>query len=309
MNAVPGKAGFKYHAVFRFAIVSVGTPTQGFSVPWGILRSVRKLRGARNRDGCAVGCDHARTDDSRLPWSSDGAYGGWGGEAYHGTDADSDRRPVVFVHGNQRDACDWTPHASFFLQRGYTGEDLWAITFRDGTSTHEAMAEQLDEFVRNVKAHTGADAVDVVGHSLGVTGLRYWLASRGRFGWVDTFVGLAGANHGTVLSTWCAETGLQGGAYGSSEFLRSDYDEIPGHPLASLNADETPGDVDYYTLRGTDDTLFWRCPDSPVLEGATNVELETDHDGVRRDQRAIEYVFKWVSGTHPYNVQHQVPAP
>ncbi|WP_181691007.1 hypothetical protein [Natronomonas sp. LN261] len=289
--------------------MSVGTPTQGLSVPWGILRSVRKLRNAQSRDGCAVGCDHDRTDDSRLPWSSEGDYGGWGGHSYHGTDGDSDRRPVVFVHGNQRDACDWNPHVSFFSQRGYTGDDLWAITFREGTSTHESMARQLDDFIGHVRAHTGADAVDVVGHSLGVTGLRYWLASRGRFEWVGTFVGLAGANHGTVLSTWCAETGLSGGAYVGSEFLRADYDEIPGHPLASLNADETPGGIDYYTLRGTDDTLFWRCPDSPVLEGATNVRLDTDHDGVRGDQRALEYVFKWVSGTHPYNVQHQVAAP
>jgi len=293
----------------QYGIVSVGIPTQGLSVPWGILRSVRKLRNAQSRDGCAIGCDHDRTDDSRLPWSSEGEYGGWGGHSYHGTDGDSDRRPVVFVHGNQRDACDWNPHVSFFSQRGYTGDDLWAITFREGTSTHESMARQLEDFVGHVRAHTGADAVDVVGHSLGVTGLRYWLASRGRFEWVDTFVGLAGANHGTVLSTWCAETGLSGGAYVGSEFLRADYDEIPGHPLASLNADETPGDIDYYTLRGTDDTLFWRCPDSPVLEGATNVRLETDHDGVRGDQRALEYVFKWVSGAHPYNVQHQVASP
>ena len=303
------KPDFKYPGVVRYGIVSVGTPTQGLSVPWGILRSVRKLRNAQSRDGCAVGCDHDRTDDSRLPWSSEGDYGGWGGHSYHGTDGDSDRRPVVFVHGNQRDACDWNPHVSFFSQRGYTGDDLWAITFREGTSTHESMARQLDDFIGHVRAHTGADAVDVVGHSLGVTGLRYWLASRGRFEWVGTFVGLAGANHGTVLSTWCAETGLSGGAYVGSEFLRADYDEIPGHPLASLNADETPGGIDYYTLRGTDDTLFWRCPDSPVLEGATNVRLETDHDGVRGDQRALEYVFKWVSGTHPYNVQHQVAAP
>jgi triacylglycerol esterase/lipase EstA (alpha/beta hydrolase family) len=215
----------------------------------------------------------------------------------------------VFVHGNQRDACDWEPHASFFLQRGYTGDDLWALTFREGTPTHESMAEQLDSFVGNVREHTGAETVAVVGHSLGVTGLRYWLVSRSRFEWVDTFVGLAGANHGTVLSTLCVDAGMNGGAYRSSEFLRADYDEIPDHPLSLLNTNETPGDVEYYTLRGTDDTLFWRCPDSPMLEGARNVLLETDHDGVRGDQRAMEYIYRWVSGAHPYNLQHQVAAP
>ena len=279
---------------------------QGVSVPWQILQGVRKLRHAQHRNGCAVGCGVDRADDTRLPWSSDGEYGGWGGHEYHGTAADSDRRPIVFAHGNQRDACDWEPHASFFGQRGYAGDDLWAITFREGTPTHESMADQLDAFITEVRSHTGAETVDVVGHSLGVTGLRYWLASRGRFEWVDTFVGLAGANHGTVLSTWCVESGLRGGAYGCSEFLRADYADVPNHPLASLNEAETPGDVDYYTVRGTDDPLFWRCRDSPTLDGATNLLLETDHDGVRTDRRAIEHVFKWVSGTHPYNVQNLV---
>lgn len=276
------------------------------ALPWGILRGLRKLRLARHRDSRSVGYRSDRVEKSRLPWSSDSAYGGWGGNEYHGTDAESDRRPVAFVHGNQRNAGDWDPHAPFFLKRGYTGDDLWAITFNEATPSHESMAQQLDDFIANVREHTGAAAVDIVSHSLGVTGARYWLSTRKRYGWVEKFVGLAGPNHGTVLSTWCAETGINGGACGSSEFLRDDYDEIPDHPLARINEEETPGEIDYYTLRGSDDALFWRCRDSPRLEGATNVLLETDHDGVRTDQRALEYIFRWVSGTHPYDVQHQV---
>ncbi|WP_299235512.1 esterase/lipase family protein [Natronomonas sp.] len=289
--------------------MAAGTPTHGLSIPWTILGSLRELREAKRQDGCAVDCEHDRTDDSRLPWSTDGEYGGWGGNEHHGTGDESGGTPVVFVHGNQRDACDWEPHAEFFLRRGYTGDDLWAITFREGTPTHESMAEQLDEFVGRVREHTGAESVAVVGHSLGVTGLRYWLLSRDRFAWVDTLVGLAGANHGTVLSTMCVDAGMSDGAYRSSEFLRADYDELHEHPLSVLNLNETPGDVEYYTLRGTDDALFWRCQDSPVLEGATNVLLETDHDGVRTDQKAMEHIYQWVSGVHPYNLQHQVSTP
>jgi pimeloyl-ACP methyl ester carboxylesterase len=186
-----------------------------------LLGNLRELHRARRRDGCATGCEFDRTDDGPLPWSTDGAYGGWGGDAYHGTDgaaaepvdfadATTDRTPVVFVHGNQRDACDWTDHAHFFLQRGYGGGELWAITFRQGTPTHRSMAAQLDAFVGRVREHTGADRVAVVAHSLGVTGVRYWLAARDRYDWVETVVGLAGANHGTVLNAWCAEAGLGG---------------------------------------------------------------------------------------------------
>ncbi len=289
--------------------MSVGTSPQGLTIPWAILRSLRRLRDAKRRGGCAVGCAFERTDDSRLPWSTNGAYGGWGGHGYHGTQTDSDRRPVIFVHGNQRDACDWEAHAEFFLQRGYAGDDLWAISFKEGTSSHESMAEQLDAFIGEIQAQTGKKTVDVVGHSLGVTGLRYWLVSRSRFEWVNTFVGLAGANHGTVLCTWCSDAGINGGPYSSSEFLRADYETIPNHPLSVLNINETPGDIEYYTLRGTDDNLFWRCQDSPILDGATNVLLETDHDGVRADQTAMERIYQWVSGSHPYNAQDQTALP
>lgn len=296
--------------------VLLGIATRDWPYSRQLLRNVRELHRARRRGGCADGCEFDRADDSRLPWATGGAYGGWGGDAYHGTDGRLDsphpgeeNTPVVFVHGNQRDACDWSDHARFFLRRGYAGDDLWAITFREGTPTHGSMAAQLDDFVGRVRDHTGAETVAVVGHSLGVTGIRYWLATHDRYDWVETVVGLAGANHGTVLNTWCADAGMNRGAYRVSEFLRSDYAARRDHPLAGLNEEETPGDVDYYTLRGTEDPLFWRCPDSPELEGATNVAIEADHDGVRRSQTAREYVFRWVADEHPYNLQQQVAAP
>jgi len=258
------------------------------------------LRRCRQNGGCRVDCDHDRTADDRLPWDTTD-YGGWGGHAYHGTEPGADRPPVVFVHGNQRDACDWQAHADFFLNRTYTGDELWGITFGSGSPSHEAIADQLDDFVANVRDHTGADEVAVVGHSLGVTGLRYWLHRDDRHDWVDTFVGLAGANHGTVLSSLAAKAGMTSGTYKMSHFLRDDYERLGDHPLAELNADETPGDVDYYTIRGTKDPLFWNCLDSPALEGATNVAIEADHDGVRSSLTSVEYVFEWCSGQKPYN--------
>jgi pimeloyl-ACP methyl ester carboxylesterase len=167
-------------------------------------------------------CDVDRTDDRYLPWSTNGAYGGWGGHEYHVTEPGlrGDENPIVFVHGNTREACDYADHATKFLERGYGGDQLWSITFRESTSTHAEMARQLDDFVANVCAHTGADTVDVVAHSLGVTGARFWLsdlrpyleeegrwpsvlleadhpAAAPKFDVVDTFVGLAGANEGT----------------------------------------------------------------------------------------------------------------
>lgn len=279
------------------------------------MRNLRGLRRARRRGGCAVGCDISRTDDTRLPWSTGGDYGGWGGHAHHGTEPDGgipvgvDRNPVVFVHGNQRDACDWESQATFFLQRGYTGDDLWAVTFREGTATHVSMAEQLDAFVGRVREHTGSDTVDVVAHSLGVTGARYWLDVRDRLDWVGTFVGLAGANHGTVLNSWCATVDMCAGPFRVSPFLRADYESREGHPLGRLNEEETPGEVDYFTLRGTEDPLFWGCEDSPALEGATNVAIPAGHDEVRTALRALENVYRWVADSNPYDLRNQVAVP
>jgi pimeloyl-ACP methyl ester carboxylesterase len=290
-----------------------GSATEGWPLSPALLRILRRLRRNRRRDGCAVDCDRDRTDDSRLPWSTDGAYGGWGGREFHGVTAragaagtDDGPTPIVFVHGAQRDACDWETHAEFFLERGYGGDDLWAITFPEGASTHPEMAEALDDFVGRVRERTGSDTVALVGHSLGVTGIRYWLAARDRYEWAETVVGLAGPNHGTVFNTWCSEAGLDSDEYRVSTFLRADYEEHGDHPLALLNRNETPGDVDYYTIRGADDALYWQCAESPELDGARNVVLETGHDGVRTARATKEYLFEWLTGEHPYDLRHQV---
>lgn len=271
-----------------------------------LLSNLRTVRRCRRHDGCHYECSRDRTDGARLPWDPGGAYGGWGGHEYHGTDPGVERTPIVFVHGNQRDACDWEEYELFFRQRSYLGDELWAITFAEPSPSHAEMCEQLEAFVGRIRAHTGAEQVHVVAHSLGVTGVRYWLAQRDRYDWLDAFVGLAGANHGMVLSSLCADVGLTRQTYRSSEFLRADYRSFPSHPLAALNENETPGDVEYYTIRGTEDPLFWSCETSPELAGATNVALPTDHDGVRTSPRAKELVFEWLSGEHPYNLQIQV---
>lgn len=286
--------------------MSVGNPGGAVPLARGLMANLRQLRRAQRNGGCAVDCDHERTSDARLPWETAGRYGGWGGHSYHNTEPGVERSPVVFVHGNQRDACDWDEHAEFFLERGYGGDELWALTFDEGSPDHPSMAAQLDSFVQQIRAETGAETVSVVAHSLGVTGVRFWLEAADRYDWVDTFVGLAGANHGTTLNSWCANAGMARGAYKVSPFLRADYDRREDHPLAVLNENETPCDVDYYTIRGSEDPLFWNSPDSPALEGATNVELETDHDGVRADVEAMEYIFEWVSGHHPYDLTHHV---
>jgi hypothetical protein len=126
---------------------------------------------------------------------------------------------------------------------------------------------------------------------------------------IETFVGLAGANHGMVLTQWAYDAGMRDGIYKMSPFLRADYASESDHPLSVLNADETPGEIEYYTIRGTEDPLFWNCSESPELAGATNLVLETDHDGVRLSRRARERCYEWIAGEHPYDLRNQVGLP
>lgn len=246
--------------------------------------------------GSDSSCSRDRTDDSALPFGSNGEYGGWGGGAQHGTGSGRPQRPIVFVHGNGRDACDFDEHAAYLVERGYSGDALWSITFERETSTHEEMSEQLDSFVEAVRGEAGTEQVDLVGHSLGVTGIRYWLADRDRYEHVGSLVGLAGANHGT----WTCGPGCAAGP-GSTricDFLSHSCADTPGEALYELNEpDETPGSVDYYTVRGTDDGFFRTRPTSPELDGAENVALEgADHDDVRTSERTKELLFEWLAG-------------
>ena len=236
----------------------------------------------------------SRTSDRHLPWDPDGAYGGICGSYFFSDIPRREHVPVVFVHGNTADATTWLPTMESFLGRGDTGEDVWAITFRRPSPSHEDMAAQLDSFVQQVRAHTGYDRVHVVSHSLGVTGVRYWLARYGRYDWVDSFVGMAGANHGSSRCERLANSQIPFGSTRANWFLNPANLEDPSHPLARLNETETPGDVDYYTLRATDDRFFADHPESPKLAGATDRLIDATHEGLVSDEAAVERTYDWL---------------
>lgn len=220
-----------------------------------------------------------------LPWTDD-AYG-WGGHEHLGTSPGCDNTPIVFVRGNFSSAEKWKGHAEYFMDKGYKGDELWAIDFPQSSPSHVQMAQQLDRFVGRVRSYTGCNTVNIVAYSLGVTGARYWLSTWGRLEWVDTFVGLAGANHGTAANLFSPvdDDGMIG--FGA--------DGRPKEPLQELNQfGETPGEVEYYTIRGSFDEYFFINPRSPELAGAENVCLPCDHAGVRDSLDTLEYLHRWL---------------
>ncbi|MBI3952169.1 MAG: alpha/beta hydrolase [Acidobacteria bacterium] len=103
-----------------------------------------------------------------------------------------------------------------FIAEGYTPAELWALShlgqdglnnFRDfvGSSighSHTANTPDLGAFIKAVLDYTGAEKVDIVAHSLGVTLVRNWIRQELDRGVdilsrLDDVVLVAGANHGS----------------------------------------------------------------------------------------------------------------
>jgi triacylglycerol esterase/lipase EstA (alpha/beta hydrolase family) len=115
--------------------------------------------------------------------------------------------PVILVHGTFGDMSDsWQAlspllhdngYCVFALNYGaYAGSNLLGVY---GVGEIANSAGQLSSFVNRVLAATGAQQVDLVGHSQGGMMPRYYVKFLGGSDKVNTLVGLAPSNHGTTL--------------------------------------------------------------------------------------------------------------
>lgn len=235
-----------------------------------------------------------------IPWESNQYnYSGIVGDGeYSQVD-----KAIILVHGNSRDAYDWIHHFNYFSKKGEDESELWAISFDDSNFTHSYLAQQLEEFIANVLEKTGLEEVSIISHSLGVTVTRYWMYKFNRYDQVNTFIGLAGANHGSSL---CPPKSValffpESSKYKPCECL-TDKSLTPTF-VEQLNAEEgeTSGNVKYYTIRGSRDKFFLNCPDSPILEGAEeNLLLDTGHEGVRESPESLEYQYNWITENYTF---------
>ncbi|BCY14828.1 alpha/beta fold hydrolase [Actinoplanes sp. L3-i22] len=115
------------------------------------------------------------------------------------------RPPVVLVHGtNGRSSCDWFTLAPLLANHG---RQVYPFDWRrarpePGTSATHRHALELAAHVDQVRATTGAERVDVVGHSWGAVLAHYLvrcLPGEPASGAVRTLVGLAPTYGGTTL--------------------------------------------------------------------------------------------------------------
>jgi triacylglycerol esterase/lipase EstA (alpha/beta hydrolase family) len=117
-------------------------------------------------------------------------------------------RPAVLVHGTFADMSNsWRAISPLLHNRGYC---VFALNYGAhngsgaigvyGVGDIATSAQQLDAFVDQVLAATGAAEVDLVGHSQGGMMPRYYLKNLGGAAEVGALVGLSSSNHGTTLN-------------------------------------------------------------------------------------------------------------
>jgi triacylglycerol lipase len=188
------------------------------------------------------------------------------------------RNPIVFVHGWNGDSFNWATMIGRLRADGYAASELFAWDYNHSQS-NAVTAQQLGQFVDQVRARTGASQVDVVSHSMGGLNSRHWVKFLGGAAEVDDWVNLGGPNHGTTAASLCFWDVSCFQMRAGSSFLRQ------------LNSgDETPGAVQYTTVWSPCDEVI--NPDtSTVLSGATNVRTGcVGHIGLLADPGAYAAV-------------------
>lgn len=118
-----------------------------------------------------------------------------------------------------------------------------------------------------------------------------------RYTYVDVFIGIAGANHGISI---CPPSSVASIAPDSSFIRPCEFLSTVGggnYHYTTLNeGEECSGNIEYYTIRGSNDKIFIFDTDSPCLDDATeNVVLSEDHIGVKDSDDTIDMCIDWLN--------------
>jgi hypothetical protein len=103
--------------------------------------------------------------------------------------------PVIFVHGGSGSAQQFETNAQRFSSNGYPSDRLFAYEYDTSSNSPESIATSvanLDPFVAEVKAETGASQVDILAHSRGTTVMHEWLSTPARAANVRRYVNFDG---------------------------------------------------------------------------------------------------------------------
>lgn len=227
-------------------------------------------------------------------------------------------RPVVLVHGTFADMSNsWQALSPLLYNHGYCVFALNYGAYNGSGSVGvyavgdiPASAEQLASFVDKVLAATGAEEVDLVGHSQGGMMPRYFLKHLGGAAKVGALVGLSPSNHGTTLNGLFTLAEFFPGAEAFTGALcpACSQQSAGSAFLTELNSGgETVPVVDYTVIQSRYDEVVTPYT-SAYLSGpnVTNVDLQAqcpldlgEHLSMPYDHIADADVLTALDPTHP----------
>jgi hypothetical protein len=103
----------------------------------------------------------------------------WPGGGHPGAGHHRPEHPVVFVHGGAGSGAQFESQAMRFTSNGYPAEWIGVHEYDStfGINTMDQVWAGLDQTIADILAETGADQVDLAGHSLGTSVLQGYLTS------------------------------------------------------------------------------------------------------------------------------------
>jgi triacylglycerol esterase/lipase EstA (alpha/beta hydrolase family) len=194
-------------------------------------------------------------------------------------------RPVILVHGTFADMSDsWQALSPLLYDEGYC---VFALNYGSyngsgsigvyATGPIEHSAAQLKSFVDRVLGATGAQQVDIVGHSQGGMMPRYYMKFDGGASKVHTLVGLAPSNHGTTLDGLFTLASYFPGANATVSDCPACQEQEAGSAfMTKLNSGgDTLGGVQYTVIESKNDEVVTPYT-SAFLTGSdvTNITLQ-----------------------------------
>jgi Lipase C-terminal domain/alpha/beta hydrolase fold len=127
----------------------------------------------------ALLCTALGADSKTAPWAGDVDAG-----------ADKSFRPIVFVHGFAGSGEQYEQPAKLFASNGYP--PTWITNYDYNSTGADGGSAPLDKFIDAVRARTGFDKVDLVGHSRGTAVSQAYLADPKRAAKVAHYANIGG---------------------------------------------------------------------------------------------------------------------
>lgn len=178
--------------------------------------------------------------------------------------------PVVIVNGTFGPAFFYEPLAE---RLRHDDHEVFIFELTNlGTGDIAGTAQDLSAFVADVRARTGAEKVDLVGHSQGGLVARQYVKYLGGDSTVDSLVSLGAPHYGTAVAN-IAEFFGAGNCLG---IVACQQMAVGSDFVNALNdGDDTIGAVRYTNLYTSLDELVRPVENAALQDGATNLRIQS----------------------------------